>query len=91
MPNHVHALIEVFAGHPTHSVVQRWKAFSARQTNVLLGRTGTLWQTDFYDRFIRDEGHYATAVDYIERNPVKARLAAQPKEWPFSSARFRTV
>jgi len=45
-----------------------------------------LWQADYYDRFIRDERHYQAAVDYIQNNPVKARLVTSPSAWPWSSA-----
>jgi putative DNA methylase len=54
-----------------------------------MGRDGRLWQADFYDRYIRDDAHYANAVNYIEQNPVKAGLVNRPEEWPFSSARYR--
>jgi REP element-mobilizing transposase RayT len=89
MPNHVHVLIEALPGHPTYSIVSKWKSFSARQANPLLGRSGQLWQADFFDRFVRDEAHYAAVVRYIEDNPVKARSVSQAKDWPFGSARLR--
>jgi putative transposase len=90
MPNHVHVLVQALPGHPTHSIVNKWKSFSARQANSLLGRSGKLWQPDFFDRFIRDDAHYAAVVRYIEENPVKAHLVSQAKDWPFSSARRRS-
>lgn len=46
-----------------------------------------VWQPDYYDRFIRNERHFAAAVDYIHQNPVKAGLIVQAEEWPWSSAR----
>jgi hypothetical protein len=44
---------------------------------------------DYFDRFIRDDKHFAIAISYIENNPVKAGLCANPCEWQWSSARFR--
>ncbi len=38
---------------------------------------------------MRDAEHERRSQKYIEANPVKAGLAAVPKEWPWSSARFR--
>jgi len=35
----------------------------------LLGRKGDFWQTETFDRFIRDERHYHNAANYIENNP----------------------
>jgi REP element-mobilizing transposase RayT len=44
-----------------------------------------VWQNDYFDRFIRDERHFAQAIAYIHENPVKAGLCGQPNEWPWSS------
>jgi putative transposase len=40
----------------------------------LLGRSGNLWQRDYFDRLVRDENHFANCLRYIRRNPEKARL-----------------
>ncbi len=88
MPNHVHALIETQTGHPLPKVVQGWKSFTARLINQHLGRTGTVWMRDYFDRYIRDDHHLAAAIAYIHANPVKAGLVASEREWPHSSARL---
>lgn len=46
----------------------------------------TLWQREYWDRFIRDENHFLNALQYIHLNPVKAGLVNTPEEWRFSSA-----
>lgn len=89
MPNHVHALLETYAGNPVGSVVGTWKSFTARRANEILGRKGPFWQRDYYDRYIRDAEHYSAALRYIENNPVKAGLVSRPEEWPWSSAAKR--
>lgn len=86
MPNHVHALVEV-AQTPMSKILSSWKTFTAKQANRILGRTGTFWQTEYFDRHIRDEEHFRKAVHYIEWNPVKAHLVKSPQEWQWSSAR----
>ncbi len=48
-----------------------------------------VWIREYWDRYIRDEPHYANSVRYIEDNPVKARLVLEPADWPFSSAAWR--
>ena len=88
MPNHVHLLVEI-CQKPLAELLKNWKGFSARRINELLGRTGELWQEDYWDRYIRDEAHYRKVIHYIENNPVKAGLVKSSGEWPFSSARFR--
>jgi REP element-mobilizing transposase RayT len=47
-----------------------------------------LWQRDYWDRYIRDERHYAAAKEYIEQNPVKAGLVTVAGEWSWGSARL---
>jgi len=47
-----------------------------------------VWHREYWDRFIRDEGHFQQAIQYIHQNPVNARLVAKAEDWPWSSARF---
>ena len=89
MPNHAHVLIETFLGHPLDKVLHSWKSFTAQKANELLGRQGTFWARDYYDRYIRDDQHFAQAVVYIEQNPVKAGLVYTPIDWRFGSATRR--
>ena len=86
MPNHVHVLIEQSPGHRLSDIVQAWKSFSSKQANRLLGRSGPFWAREYFDRYIRDEGHLAAARRYIRENPVKARLCERAEDWPWSSA-----
>jgi putative transposase len=88
MPNHVHALIEVWAV-PLSKIVQNWKSIVAVEANKLIGRTGRFWQPEYWDRFMRDAEQTLKAIHYIENNPLKADLCRVPETWPFSSARFR--
>jgi putative DNA methylase len=89
MPNHVHVLITALEGHSLSDIVQSWKSFTAKAANRLLGRTETFWRRDYFDRFIRNQKHFAAALDYIESNPVKAGLCARREDWEFGSARRR--
>lgn len=87
MPNHVHVLVEAIEGHSLSRMVQAWKSFTAKSINKRLGRNGTLWMADYFDRYIRDDRHLAAVMAYIHNNPVKAGLVADAKDWPYSSAR----
>jgi REP element-mobilizing transposase RayT len=86
MPNHVHALLTPMDGWDLGSILHSWKSFTASQCNKLLGLHGNFWQSDFFDRYVRDEKHYYNAIDYIHDNPVKVRLCKNPEDWPWSSA-----
>jgi REP element-mobilizing transposase RayT len=90
MPNHVHVLVEPTAENLLDQIVHSWKSYTAHQANRLLGRSGVFWHRDYFDRYMRDEGHLARTVEYVENNPVKAGLTSDPTKWRWSSARLRS-
>jgi len=79
MPNHVHLLFVLNPTWTLEQLVHSWKRQSAREINKILGRTGALWQKDYFDRLIRDSDHLGNCVQYIRRNPLKAKL--RPREY----------
>jgi len=86
MPNHVHVLIEPYAGVTLSEIVHSWKSYTAKAINKLLGRTGELWQPEYFDRYIRDDAHLSAARQYIQENPVRAGLVQRAEQWKHSSA-----
>ena len=90
MSNHVHVLLTPSAGELLPSIVRNWKSFTSREGKRILALTGSFWQADYFDRFIRDERHFQAAVEYIEQNPVRAGLCCQAEAWRFSSAHYRS-
>jgi len=86
MPNHVHVLCRQVPGNEMSSIVKSWKSFTAHAINRALSRTGSFWQEDYFDRYIRDQNHFLSVVQYIERNPVTAGLCKSPEDWAWSSA-----
>jgi REP element-mobilizing transposase RayT len=86
MPNHVHLLVETWKSWPLAVIVHSWKSYTAQIANQILGRSGDFWFREYHDRFIRDEKHFANAVEYIERNPEQAGLVARREEWRWGSA-----
>ncbi|MDO9424123.1 MAG: transposase [Methylobacter sp.] len=96
MPNHVHVLIEPAISLP--NILQSWKSFTgswAISHNAELGlgvpvATGAtknqFWMREYWDRYIRDEKHFHSTIDYIHNNPVKAGLCGEVHDWPWSSA-----
>lgn len=74
MPNHVHAVFVLNSAWLLEKVILSWKGFTARQINALIGRTGGVWQRDYFDRLVRNSQHLANCIRYIRRNPQKACL-----------------
>jgi REP element-mobilizing transposase RayT len=90
MPNHVHALIQPVSGWSLDDIVASWKTFTANGIGRLVRGanepTPRVWQAEFWDRFVRDENHFANVMAYIHNNPVKAGLVARAEDWRWSSA-----
>ncbi len=88
MPNHVHVLFKV-GSVPMSEIIGAWKRHTSRLANKLIGKQGAFWAEDYFDVFMRDTQHEQQTIHYIENNPTKAKLVLDPKDWPWSSARFR--
>ena len=74
MPNHVHALVQPLPGHSLKEISRSWKSYSARQINKTLGRNGSVWMEESFDRIVGDWNALVKCRDYIARNPEKAHL-----------------
>ncbi len=91
MPNHVHVLFQPMEGWSMSKIIATWKSYSGRRISEWRKRAGLVpggpgvWQREYFDRYIRDAGHFANTVEYIHENPVKAGLVRNAEEWRYSS------
>ena len=74
MPNHCHVVVKPIGEHRLEDILESWKGYVGFQINRQLGRHGSLWQDESYDRIVRDEEHLFRIVQYIGTNPAKAGL-----------------
>lgn len=85
MPNHVHLIVPVAPGlrlgHAMSSFA-RWRAHHG-------GRSGALWSPHPPPETIPGDKHLRRTVRYVLLNPCRARLAADPLAWPWSTHRDR--
>ena len=100
MSNHVHVLFQSLAGWAIAKIVASWKSFTGRRIAAHMDQVGwggqfaawrsgvnrRVWQREYWDRFMRSEQHFRTAVAYIHNNPVKAGLVETAEDWSWSSA-----
>jgi putative DNA methylase len=86
MPNHIHLLATPLEDMELRDIAHAIKSYTAHEANRLLNRQGQFWQHEPFDRYIRNQKHFVSVIRYIETNPVKAGLCAQPQDWRFSSA-----
>jgi len=86
MPNHVHLI----AVPETEEGMRMAVGEAHRRYSAMINRrqkwTGHLWQGRF-SSFPMDEAYLFSAVKYIEMNPVRANLTADPYAWRWSSAK----
>jgi REP element-mobilizing transposase RayT len=85
MPNHVHLLFSPLENDygepfPLAEIMKGIKGTSAYNINKLLGRKGTLWQDESFDRITRS-GEFEFKRNYIMANPVDAGLCRRPEEY----------
>ena len=85
MPNHVHAVLTPCPGVRLSRIVQAIKGVTSKRIGALMGFEGRFWQPDYFDRIVRDDGHFDRLTRYLEWNPVKAGLCDDPKAWAWSS------
>ena len=86
MPNHVHLLLTPGPGQTLSDILHGIKSWTAQEINVLLGRSGVLWQRESFDRVARDDDEMQRLAAYIRHNPVKAGLCAEEAGFRWSSA-----
>ncbi len=54
------------------SIVAGFKSVTTKQINILRNNPGCpVWQRNYYERVIRNEGELASAREYIVNNPIK--------------------
>ena len=86
MPNHVHLI----AVPETEEGLRLAIGEAHRRYSAMINRrqkwTGHLWQGRF-SSFPMDEAYLFSAIKYIEMNPVRANLSADPYSWRWSSAK----
>lgn len=74
---------------PRERIMKSLKGYSAKRCNRLLDRQGKFWQDESYDHVVRDHDELSRIIEYVENNPVKARLVKNRDDWPWSSVRDR--
>jgi REP element-mobilizing transposase RayT len=81
MPNHVHGILRPLRPKSLslEKILQSRKRRASREINAILGRSGSLWEEETFDRIIRDEEHLYRCIQYIGANPTKARIT--PGHW----------
>ncbi|MBU2101948.1 MAG: transposase [bacterium] len=91
MPDHYHIIISPAKDKNISNVMHHCNGMFAKLFNRKSGNKGQVFQHGFYDHGIRDLRDYQIKAQYIHMNPVRAGLALQPEQYPWSSARNRVL
>jgi REP element-mobilizing transposase RayT len=84
MPNHVHFLTKTeLDSEDMKPTLSEWKGKTSRESNQVLDRAGAFWQRDWFDHVVRHEVELTRIIDYIQQNPVKAKLCQNWQDYPY--------
>nr|WP_321268109.1 transposase [uncultured Sulfurimonas sp.] len=72
MQNHIHLILVQKT--KLSEIMRNIKGGLSFLVNKELGKKGSLWQKDYYDKAIRDEKHFQRTYNYVKNNALKAGL-----------------
>ena len=85
MPDHVHLVLGPSADCGIITFVGQFKNLAQRAA-WRVGVEGRIWQTSFWDHFLRSDEAVESVVAYVLNNPVRAGLVAKRDDYPFSGS-----
>ena len=91
MTNHVHLLMTPATDRGPAQLIKGLGQRYVQRINRTYRRTGTLFEGRFRSAVIESDGYLLACQRYIELNPVRARLAQTPEDYPWSSYRCNAL
>jgi len=88
MPNHTHFVIEPTIEGSLSKIMLRLTLAYTWYFNKKYNAVGHAWQGRYKSSLLDKENYFIWCGLYNEINPVRARLAARPEDWRWSSYRF---
>ena len=85
MDNHFHLLATPSTAEALPLMMQAVGRSYVRYFNNRHGRSGTLWEGRYRSTLIETERYLLACMVYLDLNPVRAGIVAQPLAWPWSS------
>jgi len=85
MTNHVHLLLTPQKDLSLPKMMQSVGRNYVQVFNRVHGRTGTLWEGRYRSTLVQSERYVLACMVYIDLNPVRAHMVAQPEDYVWSS------
>lgn len=82
MTNHVHLLVTPSDVGRVSRMMQALGRRYVRHVNRTYHRTGTLWEGRYKACLVADDAHLLQCHRYIELNPLRAAMVADPRDYP---------
>lgn len=86
MPDHVHLLLTPAPEVSLEKAVQFIKGGFSFRLKKELAFLDEVWQQSFTEHRVKDAEDYGQHREYIRMNPLRAKLAGTPEDYPYSSA-----
>lgn len=87
MDNHFHLLATPETADGLPQMMQAVGRRYVRYFNDAQGRSGTLWEGRYKSAVVQTDRYLLSCMAYIDLNPVRAGVAAQPQDYRWSSYR----
>ena len=88
MPNHVHLLLVPDDKESLSKTMQSINLTYTKYLNKRYNRSGRTWGARFHSYIVYKDEYLWRVIRYIENNPVRANLVANPEDYIWSSARL---
>jgi len=85
MLNHIHLVGEPLDPQKLSKMMQCLQRSYTAYYNKKYNKVGHLWQDRFKTKVIAKDEYLIGCIAYVEQNPTRANLVANPKEYKFSS------
>lgn len=88
MDGHVHVVVALAGGCSVAKVAQAWKSISSHRLTREHRRSAPVWQSDYFDRWIRSEERIRAAVAYVLSNPERRWPGVVDYPWRIEPRRY---
>ncbi len=85
MTNHVHLMIQVTNDHTISKIMQSITIAHTKRYHFKYQVSGHVWQGRFKSPIVGGDDHVMRVMQYIEQNPVRARMVERLDEYQWSS------
>ena len=85
MDNHIHVLATPSTAEALPGMMQAVGRRYVRYFNDRYHRTGTLWDGRYKSTLVQSESYLLICMAYVDLNPVRAGMVAQPADYAWSS------